>query len=196
MKTPIPGPLQTPNPGPSPIGYGGREQKYVEFAGLCGMYGWERDRDRESQRPGDPKSLDRYCLRREAARMEITRANVENWDTEMMVKILKRGYVEADPRYGNATEMNRPVMPKLVPSAELAAIVGPKPLRMSDATVKVWEYIKAKDLLVDGAQGRYIQCDQTLAAIMLKGGCEEHESSLRQLSAALKRHLTKVDKTK
>ena len=171
------------------------DDPHVQFAGLCGMYGWEREEKFETQNSkseSDPIP-DRYVLRRGGTVMEITRRNVECWDVEQMVKILKRGYVECDPRYGNATEDKPPVLSKLKPSAELQVIVGAKPLTAAQAMAKVFEYVKQHNLIVTGPQGRYIQCDQTLAAIMPAGGCEEHECSLREIGRAIKRNLTPAD---
>jgi hypothetical protein len=70
------------------------DDPHVQFAGLCGMYGWEKDESKQIRNPSPNEYPEVYHLRRGEVRLEITRRNVENWDYAMMLTILRRGYVE------------------------------------------------------------------------------------------------------
>lgn len=58
-------------------------------------------------------------------------------------------------------------MKAMTPSAELAAVIGPKPLPRTEVTKKVWEYIKANNLQ-DSANKRNINADAKLKPIFGK----------------------------
>lgn len=62
---------------------------------------------------------------------------------------------------------NAGFMKPMTPSAELAAIVGKKPLPRTEVTKKLWEYIKANDLQ-DPANRRNINADNKLRPIFGK----------------------------
>lgn len=62
---------------------------------------------------------------------------------------------------------NAAFMKPMTPSAELAAIVGKKPLPRTEVTKKLWEYIKAHDLQ-DPANRRNINADAKLKPIFGK----------------------------
>ncbi|RZA05926.1 MAG: hypothetical protein EOP11_11630 [Proteobacteria bacterium] len=62
---------------------------------------------------------------------------------------------------------NAAFMKALTPSAELAVVVGPKPLPRTEVTKKVWAYIKKNDLQ-DKVQRRNINADEALKAIFGK----------------------------
>lgn len=53
----------------------------------------------------------------------------------------------------------------LVPSAELAAIVGKEPLARTEVTKRLWDYIKAHNRQ-NPANKRNILCDDKLKAVM------------------------------
>ncbi|MBI4358914.1 MAG: SWIB/MDM2 domain-containing protein [Candidatus Omnitrophica bacterium] len=59
---------------------------------------------------------------------------------------------------------NPAFMKALRPSAELAKVVGPQPLPRTEATKKIWEYIKRNNLQ-DSANRRNINADATLQAV-------------------------------
>ncbi len=62
---------------------------------------------------------------------------------------------------------NAAFMKPMTPSAELAAIVGAKPLPRTEVTKKVWEYIK-KHKLQDATNKRMINADTKLKAVLKK----------------------------
>lgn len=62
---------------------------------------------------------------------------------------------------------NAAFMKPMTPSAELAAIVGKKPLPRTEVTKKLWEYIKANNLQ-DPANRRNINADAKLKPIFGK----------------------------
>lgn len=79
-------------------------------------------------------------------------------------------------------------MPKFNVSKELEAIVKEKELSFGDATKKVWEYIKDKDLQ-DKNDKRSINPDKTLSKVL---GSSDSINMLK-LGAHLKKHLTKKE---
>jgi len=62
---------------------------------------------------------------------------------------------------------NAAFMKALTPSAELAAVVGAKPLPRTEVISKLWEYIK-KNGLQDQANKRAINADDKLKAVFGK----------------------------
>ncbi|MFT4190672.1 MAG: SWIB/MDM2 domain-containing protein [Comamonas sp.] len=62
---------------------------------------------------------------------------------------------------------NAAFLKELTPSAELAAIVGSKPLPRTEVTKKIWEYIKGHNLQ-DATQRRIIVADDKLKAVIGK----------------------------
>ena len=74
----------------------------------------------------------------------------------------------------------------LCPSAELARIVGAEPLPRTEATKKLWDYIKAHDLQ-NPANKRNILCDDALKAVMGKP-----EVTMFEMTRLIGKHLTAV----
>lgn len=66
-----------------------------------------------------------------------------------------------------ARKPNAAFMKPVVPSAELAVIVGAEPLPRTEVTKKIWDYIKANDLQ-DPANRRNINADDKLRPIFGK----------------------------
>ena len=62
---------------------------------------------------------------------------------------------------------NAKFMTPLTPSAELAKVVGAKPLPRTEVVKKLWAYIKANNLQ-DAKNKRMINADETLKAIFGK----------------------------
>jgi chromatin remodeling complex protein RSC6 len=62
---------------------------------------------------------------------------------------------------------NSAFMKALTPSPELAAVIGPEPVPRTEATKRLWEYIKANNLQ-NPANRRNILCDDKLQAVMGK----------------------------
>lgn len=75
-------------------------------------------------------------------------------------------------------------MKELTPSAELAAIVGAKPLPRTEVVKKMWEYIKKHDLQ-DPANKRLIKADAKLAKVFGKSEADMFEMT-RLVGAHLK----------
>ena len=63
---------------------------------------------------------------------------------------------------------NSAFMKPLTPSAELAKVVGSKPLPRTEVVKKLWAYIK-KNKLQDTKNKRNINADETLKEIFGKG---------------------------
>lgn len=70
------------------------------------------------------------------------------------------------------------------PSAELAAIVGDKPLKRTDVVSKVWDYIKSNKLQNEKDK-RQIDADDKLEAVFGKKSVTMFEMN-KHLSAHLK----------
>ncbi len=66
-----------------------------------------------------------------------------------------------------ASKTNAAFMKPVVPSAELAIIVGTEPLPRTEVTKKMWDYIKANDLQ-DPSDRRNINADDKLRPIFGK----------------------------
>ena len=72
------------------------------------------------------------------------------------------------------------------PSAELAAVVGPKPLPRTEVTKRLWDYIKAHNLQ-NPANKRNILCDAKLKAVMGKD-----EVTMFEMIGLVGKHLSPV----
>ena len=73
---------------------------------------------------------------------------------------------------------------EVTPSADLAPIVGDKPLPRSQVTKKVWDYIKANGLQ-DQKNKRMINADDNLRKIF--GG--KNQVSMFEMTALVNKHL-------
>lgn len=71
---------------------------------------------------------------------------------------------KAAPKKAAKRTPNAAFMKALTPSADLAAIVGPKPLPRTEVVKKMWEYIK-KNGLQDAKNKRMINADAKLKAV-------------------------------
>lgn len=71
------------------------------------------------------------------------------------------------------------------PSADLAAIIGDKPLPRSEVTKKVWDYIKAHGLQ-DQQNKRMINADDKMRKIF--GG--KSQVSMFEMTALVNKHLS------
>jgi DNA topoisomerase-3 len=74
-------------------------------------------------------------------------------------------------------------MAVLRPSAALAAIVGSEPLARTEATKRLWDYIKARNLQ-NPTNRRNILCDDALKAVMGK-----EEVTMFEMTALVSRNL-------
>jgi chromatin remodeling complex protein RSC6 len=83
-----------------------------------------------------------------------------------------------------ARKPNAAFMKEMTPSAPLAAVVGAKPLPRTEVTKKVWDYIKAQNLL-DAANRRMINADDKLKAVF--GG--KAQVSMFEMTKLISDHL-------
>jgi upstream activation factor subunit UAF30 len=83
-----------------------------------------------------------------------------------------------------ARKPNAKFMAPLTPSAELAEVVGDKPLPRPQVVKKIWVYIK-KNKLQDAKNRRMINCDDTLKAVFSKA-----QVSMFEMNKLLKKHLS------
>jgi len=79
---------------------------------------------------------------------------------------------------------NAKFMAPLTPSAELAAVVGSKPLPRTEVVKKMWDYIK-KNKLQDSKNKRMINADATLKPIFSGKG----QISMFEMSKYISNHL-------
>ena len=79
---------------------------------------------------------------------------------------------------------NAAFMKALTPSADLAAVVGAKPLARTEAVKKIWAHIKANKLQ-DAKNKRMINCDAKLKPVF--GG--KAQVSMFDVAKALAKHL-------
>ena len=84
------------------------------------------------------------------------------------------------------TTKTSPFMKALRPSAELAVVVGAAPLPRTEATKRLWDYIKAHRLQ-NPANKRNILCDGPLQAVMGK-----HEVTMFEMTGLVGKHLLPV----
>lgn len=80
---------------------------------------------------------------------------------------------------------NAAFMRPFTPSAELAAVVGSKALPRTEATKKIWDYIKKHDLQ-DAKNRRQINADDKLKAVF--GG--KKSVTMFELTALVSKHLS------
>jgi upstream activation factor subunit UAF30 len=79
---------------------------------------------------------------------------------------------------------NAAFMKAMTPSAELGAVIGTKPLPRTEATRKIWDYIK-KNGLQDAKNKRQINADDKLKVIF--GG--KKSVTMFELTALVSKHL-------
>ncbi len=78
---------------------------------------------------------------------------------------------------------NSAFMKALKPTPELAAVIGPDPVPRTEATKRLWEYIKANNLQ-NPANKRNILCDAKLKAVMGKD-----EVTMFEMTGLVGKHL-------
>lgn len=83
-----------------------------------------------------------------------------------------------------ATKKKTAFTAPLLPSFELARVVGAEPLPRTEATKKLWDYIKAHNLQ-NPANKRNILCDSALLAVMGKP-----EVTMFEMTGLVGKHLT------
>ena len=82
-----------------------------------------------------------------------------------------------------APKKNAAFMKALKPSPELAAVIGPDAVPRTEATKRLWDYIKAHNLQ-NPANKRNILCDDKLFAVMGK-----REVTMFEMTGLVGKHL-------
>ena len=85
---------------------------------------------------------------------------------------------------GSKRKLNSALMQPMQPSAELAAIVGDRPLPRTQVTKKVWDYIKGHKLQ-DSENRRMINADENLKRVF--GG--KKQVSMFEMTKLVSQHL-------
>ncbi|HMU46539.1 MAG TPA: SWIB/MDM2 domain-containing protein [Chitinophagaceae bacterium] len=98
-------------------------------------------------------------------------------------KVAKKAAKKA-PKKKSARKPNAAFMKALTPSADLAAVVGSKPLPRTEAVKKIWVHIKANKLQ-DSKNRRMINTDAKLKPIF--GG--KGQVSMFDVAKALAKHM-------
>ena len=91
---------------------------------------------------------------------------------------------KAAPKKKAARKPNAAFMAPLTPSADLAAVVGAKPLPRTQAVKKMWDYIRANKLQ-DAKNRRMINADAKLKVVF--GG--KGQVSMFDMAKHLSKHL-------
>ncbi len=71
----------------------------------------------------------------------------------------------------------------LTPTPSLAAVIGPQPVARTEATKRLWDYIKARNLQ-NPVNKRNVLCDDALKAVMGKD-----EVTMFEMTALMGAHL-------
>jgi len=98
-------------------------------------------------------------------------------------KVVKKAAKKA-PKKKSARKPNPAFMKALTPSADLAAVVGSKPLPRTEAVKKIWAHIKANKLQ-DSKNRRMINTDAKLKPVF--GG--KGQVSMFDVAKALAKHM-------
>jgi len=103
-------------------------------------------------------------------------------------KAVKKAAKKAAPKKAakkkSARKPNAAFMKALTPSAELAAVVGNKPIPRTDVVKKIWVYIKANKLQ-DAKNRRMINADSKLKSVFAGKG----QVSMFDMAKHLAKHL-------
>ena len=96
----------------------------------------------------------------------------------------KKAAAKAPAKKAAARKPNAAFMKAMTPSADLAAIVGSKPLPRTEVVKKMWEYIK-KNNLQDAKNKRAINADDKLKKIFGKA-----QVSMFEMTGLVGKHLS------
>jgi chromatin remodeling complex protein RSC6 len=97
----------------------------------------------------------------------------------------KKAAKKAAPKKKSTRKPNAAFMKALTPSADLAAVIGSKPVPRTEAVKKIWDYIKANKLQ-DSSNKRQINADAKLKPVL--GG--KSSASMFDLAKYLSKHLS------
>ncbi len=99
-------------------------------------------------------------------------------------KAAKKAVKKAAPKKKAKRTPNAAFMKALTPSADLAAVIGSKPVPRTDAVKKIWVYIKANKLQ-DSKNKRMINADAKLKPVF--GG--KGQVSMFDMAKHMSKHL-------
>jgi len=99
-------------------------------------------------------------------------------------KVAKKAAPKKAAKKKSARKPNAAFMAPLTPSADLAAVVGSKPLPRTEAVKKMWNYIRANKLQ-DSKNRRMINADEKLKPVF--GG--KGQVSMFDMAKHLSKHL-------
>ena len=101
-----------------------------------------------------------------------------------MAKTAKKKTAAKTGKKKSARKPNAAFMKPVTPSADLAEVIGAKPVPRTEVTKKVWEYIK-KNNLQDAAKRTMINADSKLKEIFRKG-----QVSMFEMTKLINNHLS------
>lgn len=84
------------------------------------------------------------------------------------------------------TKKNSALMKPMKPSPELARVIGADPMPRTEATKRLWDYIKSNNLQ-NPANKRNILCDEKLKAVMGKD-----EVTMFEMTGLVSKHLSEA----
>ena len=96
----------------------------------------------------------------------------------------KKAVKKKAPKKKSARKPNAAFMRALTPSAELAAVIGSKPVPRTEAVKKIWVYIKANKLQ-DAKNRRMINADAKLKMVFAGKG----QVSMFDMAKHMSKHL-------
>ena len=99
-------------------------------------------------------------------------------------KVVKKAVAKKVAKKKSARKPNAAFMVALTPSAELAAVIGTKPVPRTEIIKKIWDYIK-KNGLQDKVNRRMINADDKLKAVFAGKG----QISMFELAKIVNNHV-------
>jgi len=102
---------------------------------------------------------------------------------KVVKKVAKKAAPKKAAKKKSARKPNAAFMKPLTPSATLAAVIGAAPLPRTEATSKIWAYIK-KNKLQDSVNRRNINADDKLRPLFGKA-----QATMFELTKYVSKHL-------
>jgi chromatin remodeling complex protein RSC6 len=138
-----------------------------------------------AKRGGAKRSATKKAAKRPAARK--TAAKKKAAPKKAAKRPAKKAAAKKRPAAKKASKKRAPnpaFMKPMQPSAQLAAVIGDKPMPRSEVTKKVWNYIKSKGLQ-DNKNRRMINADDKLGPVF--GG--KKQVSMFEMTKLVNKHL-------
>ncbi len=134
-----------------------------------------------------PKKAVKKAAPRKAAKKAAPRKAVKKAAPKKAAKkaVPKKAAKKAAPKKAAKRKPNPAFMKALTPSAQLAAVVGDKPLPRTEVVKKLWAYIK-KNNLQDAKNRRNINADDKLKPVF--GG--KSQVSMFDMTKLVSKHLS------